>query len=154
MSPPPLPLQASDSNTVKGGILNLLSCMFFLTTLLQYILCMPTSSIKRRDFFIYLFLLLVVLSLHCCLGFSPVALSGGLLSSCDHGLLIEMLLLLRSTHGGFSSCGFQALEHRLNNCGTLAQLLRGMWDLPRSGIKPMSPALTGGFIPTDPPGKP
>ena len=27
------------------------------------------------------------------------------------------------------------------------------WDLPRSEIKPMSPALAGGFLPTAPPGK-
>ena len=30
----------------------------------------------------------------------------------------------------------------------------GVWDLPRPGIKPTSPALAGGFFTTDPPGKP
>ena len=29
-----------------------------------------------------------------------------------------------------------------------------MWDLPRPGIEPVSPALTGGFLTTTPPGKP
>ena len=29
-----------------------------------------------------------------------------------------------------------------------------MWDLPGSGIEPMSPVLTGGFFTTEPPGKP
>ena len=29
-----------------------------------------------------------------------------------------------------------------------------MWDLPRSEIKLMSPALAGGFFTTEPPGKP
>ena len=29
-----------------------------------------------------------------------------------------------------------------------------MWDLPRPGLKPMSPALAGGFLTTAPPGKP
>ena len=29
-----------------------------------------------------------------------------------------------------------------------------MWDLPGPGIEPMSPALTGGFFTTEPPGKP
>ena len=29
-----------------------------------------------------------------------------------------------------------------------------MWDLPRSGIEPMSPALAGRFFTTQPPGKP
>ena len=28
---------------------------------------------------------------------------------------------------------------RLSNCGSRAQLLRGMWDLPRPGLKPVSP---------------
>ena len=28
-----------------------------------------------------------------------------------------------------------------------------MWDLPRPGIKPVSPALAGGFLTTVPPGK-
>ena len=28
-----------------------------------------------------------------------------------------------------------------------------MWDLPGPGLKPMSPALTGGFLTTEPPGK-
>ena len=30
----------------------------------------------------------------------------------------------------------------------------GMWDLPRPEIKPMFPALAGGFFTTEPPGKP
>jgi len=29
-----------------------------------------------------------------------------------------------------------------------------MWDLPVSEIKPMSPALAGGFFTTEPPGSP
>ena len=41
---------------------------------------------------------------------------------------------------------------RLSNCGSRAQLLRGMWDLPR--LEPLSPALAGGFLTTAPPGKP
>ena len=43
---------------------------------------------------------------------------------------------------------------RLNSCGSRAQLLRGMWDLPRPGLEPVSPALTGRFSTTAPPGKP
>ena len=29
---------------------------------------------------------------------------------------------------------------RLSNCGSRAQLLHGMWDLPRPGLEPTSPA--------------
>ena len=54
---------------------------------------------------------------------------------------------------GLSSCGSQALEHRLSSCDARAQLLRGMWDLLRPGIEPVSPALAGGFLTTVPPGK-
>ena len=42
---------------------------------------------------------------------------------------------------------------RLSNCGSRAQLLRGMWDLLRPGLEPMSPALAGRFSTTAPPGK-
>ena len=53
-----------------------------------------------------------------------------------------------------SSCGLRALECRLSSCGARAQLLRSMWDLPRPGLEPVSPALAGGFLTTVPPGKP
>ena len=43
---------------------------------------------------------------------------------------------------------------RLSSCGSQAYLLRGMWDLPRPGLKPVSPALAGRFSTTAPPGKP
>ena len=43
---------------------------------------------------------------------------------------------------------------RLSNCGSRAQLLRSMWDLPGPGLEPVSPALAGRFSTTAPPGKP
>ena len=52
-----------------------------------------------------------------------------------------------------SSCGSQALEHKLSRCGTQNYLLHGTWDPPSPGIKPMSPVLAGGFFTTEPPGK-
>ena len=86
------------------------------------------------------------------------------------------VLGLRFCARAFSSCGkwgplFIAMcgpltivaslvaEHRLqmrrlSSCGSWAQLLRGMWDLPRPGLEPMSPALAGRFSTTAPPGKP
>ena len=45
-------------------------------------------------------------------------------------------------------------SHRLSNCGSRAPLLRGMWDLPRPGLEPTSPALAGRLSTTAPPGKP
>ena len=86
------------------------------------------------------------------------------------------MLGLRFCARAFSSCGkrgplFIAVrktltiaaslvtEHRLqtrrlSNCGSRARLLRGMWDLPRPGLEPVSPALAGRFSTTVPPGKP
>ena len=63
--------------------------------------------------------------------------------------------------GGFSCCGGRALGAwtsvvaacGLGSCGSQAQLFCGMWDRPRSGLEPMSPALAGGFLTTAPPGK-
>ena len=55
---------------------------------------------------------------------------------------------------GFGSCGSWALEHRLCNCGAWAQLLCSMWGLFGLGIEPVSLALTGEPLSTEPPGKP
>lgn len=44
-----------------------------------------------------------------------------------------------------SSCGLKALESRLSGCG--ASLLSGMWGLPRPGIKHLSSARAGDFLP-------
>ena len=43
---------------------------------------------------------------------------------------------------------------RLSSCGAWTQLLCGMWDPPRPGLKPVSPALAGRLSTTAPPGKP
>ena len=43
---------------------------------------------------------------------------------------------------------------RLSSCGSRAQLLRGMWDPPRPGLEPVSPALAGRFSTAAPWGKP
>ena len=50
--------------------------------------------------------------------------------------------------------GHRLQTRRLSNCGSRAQLLHGMWDLPRPGLEPVSSALAGRFSTTAPPGKP
>ena len=62
-------------------------------------------------------------------------------------------------HGPLTVTASLVVEHRLqtrrlSNCGSQDQLLRGMWDLPRPGLEPVSPALAGRFSTTAPPGKP
>ena len=61
--------------------------------------------------------------------------------------------------GLFTVAASLVAEHRLqtrrlSNCGSRAQLLRGMWDFPRPGLEPLSPALAGRLSTTAPPGKP
>ena len=43
---------------------------------------------------------------------------------------------------------------RLSSCGSRAQPLHGMWDLPRPGLEPVFPASAGRLPTTAPPGKP
>ena len=50
--------------------------------------------------------------------------------------------------------GHRLQTRRLSSCGSWAQLLRGMWDHPRPGLEPVSPALAGRLSTTAPPGKP
>ena len=67
--------------------------------------------------------------------------------------------LFIAVRGPLTIAASLAAEHRLqtcrlSNCGSRAQLLRGMWDPPRPGLEPVSPALAGRFSTTAPPGKP
>ena len=106
------------------------------------------------NIFIYFWLLWVFIAAR---GLSLVVASGGYSLLRCTGFSLRWLLLLRSMgsrHTGFSSCGLWALERRLSSCGTRAQLLHSLWDLPGPGLEPMSPALAGGFSTTVPPRKP
>ena len=64
-----------------------------------------------------------------------------------------------AVHGPLTIAASLVAEHRLqmrrlSSCGSRAQLLRGMWDLPRPGLEPVSPAPAGRPSTTAPPGKP
>ena len=59
--------------------------------------------------------------------------------------------LLFAVRGPLTIAASLVAEHRLqtrrlSSCGSRAQLLRGMWDPPRPGLKPMSSALAGRLI--------
>ena len=67
--------------------------------------------------------------------------------------------LFIAVHGPLTIAASLVAEHRLHtrrlsNCGSRAQPLRGMWDPPRPGLEPVSPASAGRFSTTVPPGKP
>ena len=67
--------------------------------------------------------------------------------------------LFIAVHGPLTIAASLVAEHRLqtrrlSNCGSRAQVLCGMWDPPRPGLEPVSPALAGRLSTTAPPGKP
>ena len=72
--------------------------------------------------FIYLFL--AVLSLCCCMDFFLVTANGDYSLVMVYRLLImvaSLIVRLQALgHVGFSMCSSQALEHRLNSCGSQA----------------------------------
>ena len=95
--------------------------------------------------FIYFVLFLAVLGLRFC---------ARAFSSCG-----EWGPLFNAVRGPLTIAATLAAEHRLqtrrlSSCGSQAQLLHGMWDPPRPGLEPVSPALAGRFSTTVPPGKP
>ena len=92
-------------------------------------------------FYFYFWLYWISVALQA---FSQFVAGRGLLSWCGARAL---------GHVGFSSCASQALECGFSSCEQ-GQFLHGMWRLPRSGVKPVSPALAGRFFITEPPGKP
>ena len=79
------------------------------------------------------------------------------LCGCAGSLLLCGLFLV-VVYGGYclvAVLGFlTAVASPVAETSAWAQLLCGMWDLPRSGVEPVSPALAGGFFTTEPPGKP
>ena len=96
-------------------------------------------------FFKFIYLFSAVLGLRCCVR---------AFSSC--GKWGPLFIAVR---GPLTVVASPVAEHRLqtrrlSSCGSRAQLLRGMWDLPRPGLEPVSPAFAGRFLTTAPPGKP
>ena len=97
----------------------------------------------KKNFFFFFFL--AALGLRCCARAFSSCRERGLLFIVVRGLRNEVASLV-------ADHGLQA--RRLSSCGSRAQLLRGMWDIPGPGLEPVSPALAGGFLTTVPPGKP
>ena len=100
----------------------------------------PKWTLKKKS----IYLCLVALGFHCC---------QWAFSSCDvWGLLC--CGAQASPCGDFSCWGAQSLEWEgFGSCGTQAELLRGMWNLPRPGMEPVSPVLAKNFLSTVPPRK-
>ena len=110
--------------------------------------------IYKFIYFIYFSFWLHWVLISAC-GLSLVAASGSYSSLQCAGFSLWWLFLLRSTGSrctGSSSCGPQALESRLSSMWRTD--LVAPWDLPGPGLEPVFPALAGGFLTTEPPGKP
>ena len=94
--------------------------------------------------FIYLFIFGCVGSSFLCEGFLQLRQAGATLRRGAQA----------SHYRGLSCWEHRLQTRRLSSCGSWAQLLHGMWDLPGPGLEPASPALAGRFSTTVPPGKP
>ena len=96
-------------------------------------------------YLIFFFFFLAVLGLRfCARAFSSCGERGPLFIAVRGPLTVAASLVAEH----------RLQTHSLSSCGSRAQLLRGMWDLPRPGLEPVSPALAGRFSTTAPPGKP
>ena len=104
-----------------------------------------SDSFFKIFFFNFTYLFIAVLGLRFCVrAFSSCGKRGPLFIAVRGPLAIAASLVAEH----------RLQTRRLSDCGSRAQLLRGMWDLPRPGLEPVSPALAGGFSTTAPPGKP
>lgn len=96
--------------------------------------------------------------LHCCAGFSLLVVSRAHCPVVVHRLPIMLAALgvERRLEGAWTSvvAAPWAPGHRLSHRGSWAQLLPGMWDLPGSGVEPVSPALAGGLFTAELSGEP
>ena len=96
------------------------------------------------NLFIYLFIFGVLGLRFCARAFSSCGERGPLFIAVRRPLTIAASLVAEH----------RLHTRRLSSCGSRAQLLCGMWDLPRPGLEPVPPALAGRFSTTVPPGKP
>ena len=103
------------------------------------------------NLFIYLFMAVLGLRF-CARAFSGYGKWGPLFIAVRGPLFIAVRRPLTIAASLVVEHRFQT--RRLSSCGSRAQLLRGMRDLPRPGLEPVSPALAGRFSTTAPPGKP
>ena len=101
--------------------------------------------------FIYLFIYLFIIIFLAVLGLRFCARA---FSSCGKWGPLFITVRRPLTVAASPLAEHRLQTRRLSSCGTRAQLLRGMWDPPRPGLEPVSPALAGGLLTTAPPGKP
>ena len=92
--------------------------------------CLSLESDQLCFFFffinLFIYLFLAALGLRCCArAFSSCVAVRGLLTAVASPVVEQRL----------QACG-------LSSCGSQAQLLHGMWDLPGPGLEPVSPCIS------------
>ena len=93
-----------------------------------------SKTIKSTFFFLRLIYCLAVVDL-CTWTFSSCSERGLFLTMARWPLTAVASLVERRLQGpGFSSCSAWPPEHRLSSCAAQAQLLQGLWELPRPGV--------------------
>ena len=102
------------------------------------------TQVEAVNFFFLIYLFMAVLGLRFCARASSSCGKRGPLFIAVRGPLIIAASPIAA---------HRLQTRRLGNCGSRAQPLC-MWDLPRPGLEPVSPALAGRLSTTAPPGKP
>ena len=131
------PLCSIAALTVDSGAY--FSSFYFMMYMCNERLCFIMADFLKK---IYLFWAVLGLRF-CARAFSSCGKRGPLFIAVRGPLTVAASLV--AEHG--------LQTRRLSSCGSRAQLLRGMWDPPRPGLEPASPALAGRFSTTAPPGK-
>ena len=142
---PYMPLQSIEQSSLCYPVGPYQLSLFFLKKVIFLWLLFFSFFFFKELLYLSIYLFLAVLGLcFCARAFSSCGKRGP---------------LFITVHGPLTTVASLVAEHRLqtrrlSSCGSRAQLLRGMWDLPRPGLEPVSPALAGRFSTTVPPGKP
>ena len=135
------------TNSIHIHIILHLNFLFKHNDILEFVPCLKGEKQTSLTFFFFL----AALGLCCCTRAFSSCSERRLLFVAVRGLLI--VVASRCGEWALGSWASVVAAHRLNSCGTQTQLLCGMWNLPRPGLEPMSPALADRFLTTAPPGK-
>ena len=111
-------------------------------------------TVSQPKSYLFFFLIFIYLFIYLFMAVLGLRFCARAFSSCG-----KWGPLFIAVHRPLTIAASTVVEHRLqtrrlSNCGSRAKLLRGMWDLPRPGLEPVSPTLADRFSTTAPPGKP
>ena len=117
-------------------------------------LCSYSSSLLIFNDSFFFFLIYLLFIYHLFLAVLGLRFCARAFSSCGKWGPLFIMMRKPLTIVGSLVAEHRLQTHRLSSCGSRTQLLCSMWDLPRPGLEPVSPALAGRFSTTVPPGKP